>query len=123
MIIFLNNEDIKEEINDDLTEDKEGNDNLEDQEEIKDTDTESRYPYEDLTDEGHITKNYDLLDVALLGILEGKDTELSEENINLSKSKIPEGGGVWILEDDREALLNLINSIASKEYYFKMDPI
>ena len=65
----------------------------------------------------HITKNLDIFDVAIVGLLGNEKTEVNEENINKFKNVIPKGNGVWILEKDRKGIINIINNVASKEYY------
>ncbi|MDS0526633.1 SH3 domain-containing protein [Clostridium sp. SHJSY1] len=64
-----------------------------------------------------VVENFDMFDTAIVGLLGEENTKLTQENILKVKTKIPNGKGIWIVEKDRESVLNLINQIADKEYY------
>lgn len=66
-------------------------------------------------------KNCDILDVAVVGLLDNGNTDLSYDNIKSTYDKIPEGTGIWILEKDREIIVKIINSFANKEYYVDLN--
>ncbi|MEG1004193.1 MAG: SH3 domain-containing protein, partial [Clostridium sp.] len=86
-------------------------------ENIKDKEESLNDKNEKLDEEKHITKNLDIFDVAIVGLLGGKKAEVNDKNINKFKNGIPKGNGIWILEKNRKSIINIINNFASKQYY------
>ncbi|MBT9830304.1 SH3 domain-containing protein [Clostridium baratii] len=101
------NEKSNEEKNIDNKNDKKIDEDIKEKEETSSVEDEDK----------HITKNLDIFDVAIVGLLGNEKTEVNEENINKFKNEIPKGNGVWILEKDRKGIINIINNVASKKYY------
>ncbi len=113
------NKENNEQKNIDNKDDKKIDENIKDKEESLNDKNEIKKEenIEKLDEEKHITKNLDIFDVAIVGLLGGEKAEVNDENINKFKNEIPKGNGIWILEKDRKSIINIINNFASKQYY------
>lgn len=63
-----------------------------------------------------ITEEITPFEVALSGLFGYSDKTITKEEVNTFSKTIPEGNGIWVIEKDRQAILEILNNYANNNY-------